>query len=262
MSRPFADSHNHLSDLRLDSEVDQVIRRAKERGVDFFLQGGVGPEDWARQKDLKKKYLKEIGLCFGLHPYWVADHSLEECETALDQLARELPEAQALGELGLDLRPHVMKDSLSRQIEIFEVQLELAKMAKKPVVLHLVRAFDESIQIFETWGVPSKGGLVHSFNGSPKQAEKYLEFGLHLSVGGPLVRPDNTKLHQAVMVIPWDRLLLETDSPDQPPPRFQGQLNEPESIWDVAEMIGKLRKKDPAEILDISSQNLRKLLSQ
>lgn len=262
MKTTFADSHSHLSDLRLESEISLAIGRAKQRGVQFFLQGGVGPEDWERQKLLKQKFPQEIGLCFGIHPYWVADHNPAECESALDQLARALPEAMAIGELGLDLRPHIMKDSLNRQIEIFEAQIELAEMAKKPMVLHLVQAFDEAIQIFETWGVPSKSGMVHSFNGSLPQAEKYLELGLYLSVGGPVARPDNLKLHQAVQGIPWDRLLLETDSPDQPPPRLKGQLNEPESLWDVAEMIGKLRGKDPAEILDISSQNLRKLLSQ
>jgi TatD DNase family protein len=256
----FIDSHSHLSDLRIESEVEAMIARAKSRGIVQFLQGGVSPEDWSRQQDLQSRH-PEIRLCFGLHPYWVADHTDEECEQGLDLLAREIGKAEALGELGLDLRPHIMKDSLSRQLHVFEAQLELAKMANKPIVLHLVRAFDEAEKVFQGWGVPSRGGMVHSFNGSAKEAEAYLKMGLHLSIGGPVVRPDNTRLHQAVQILPIEKMLIETDSPDQPPPRLKDTFNEPASLWDVAEMIAKIKKMQPEEILDISSRNLEKLLS-
>lgn len=257
--KTFTDSHCHLSDFRIEAEVEAMIGRARNRGITRFLQGGVGPEDWERQRQLKRKH-PEILLCFGLHPYWVADHTESECESALDQLAREVGAASALGELGLDLRPHIMKDSLARQLSVFEAQLEMAEMAQKPIVLHLVRAFEEAQTVFDTWGVPGSGGLVHSFNGSGKEAEYYLQKGLHLSIGGPVVRPENQKLHQAVQIIPMDRLLVETDSPDQPPPRLKDTFNEPLSLWDVAEMIAKIKKQTAEEILDISSQNLEKLL--
>lgn len=261
MNAGYIDSHCHLADPRIQDQVPSMIARAQARGIHYFLQGGVGPEDWLRQKQWHQQF-PEIWLCFGLHPYWVADHSEAECEAALDTLAREManPEVLALGELGLDLRPHIVKDSLSRQIQFFELQLELAEMAQRPLVLHLVQAINEAERIFEVHGVPKRGGMVHSFNGSVKQAELYLKLGFHLSIGGPVVRPDNQRLQQVLREIPLDRLLLETDSPDQPPPRFEQTQNEPESLWDVAEMIGKLKGQSAEEILDISSRNLRKLL--
>ncbi len=260
--KSFIDSHSHLSDLRIESEVEDMISRAKALGIEQFLQGGVGPEDWERQKQLKVRH-PEIRLCFGLHPYWVADHSQDECEKALDLLSREIPKAEALGELGLDFRPHLLKneDCEGRQKEVFQAQLELTEVSAKPIVLHLVRAFEEALQILDLWGVPKAGGMVHSFNGSVKQAEAYLNRGLHLSIGGPVARPENQKLHQAVQIIPLEKLLIETDSPDQPPPRFSGTDNEPASLWDVAEMIAQIRKLSPEEVLDISSRNLEKLLS-
>ncbi len=255
----YIDSHSHLSDPRVQTEVESMIRHAKEKGITQFLQGGVGPEDWQRQRMLKAKH-PEIRLCFGLHPYWVADHTQDECESALDQLAREIGQAEALGELGLDLRPHIVKDSFERQVEIFEAQLELAEMAQKPIVLHLVRAFEETKKIFDLHGVPSKGGMVHSFNGSAHEAESYLERGLFLSIGGPVCRPDNQRLHQAVRILPLEKMLLETDSPDQPPPRLSSSHNEPATLWDVAEMIAQIKKMAVREVLDISSRNLEKLL--
>jgi TatD DNase family protein len=260
MIKQFIDSHSHLSDPRIETSVEEMIAQAKAHQIHQFLQGGVGPEDWERQKLLKKKH-PEILLCFGLHPYWVADHNGAQLEEALDLLAREISQAQALGELGLDFRPHIMKDSKERQIHAFETQLEIAQMAVKPIVLHLVQAFEEAQNILDLFGAPQALGFVHSFNGSLPQAEAYLKRGLLLSVGGPVVRPDNQKLHQAVQAIPMDKLLIETDSPDQPPPRLSGQWNRPESLWDVAEMVGRLKKLPPEEVLDISSQNLRKLLA-
>lgn len=262
MKKAWIDSHNHLADPRLDQSREAMIASAEKQGIQHFLQGGVGPEDWQRQKALHQKH-PNIWMCFGLHPYWIADHEEPECEQALNLLAKELAssEVYALGELGLDFRPHIMKESRSRQIEFFELQLELAEVSQKPIVLHLVQAFEQVQKIFDLRGIPSRGGLVHSFNGSVKEAHYYLSQGLHLSIGGPVVYPDNQKLHQAVAEIPLDFLLVETDSPDQPPPELKGQYNEPQSLLSVAAQIGKIKKMDPVEVLDRSAGNLRKLLS-
>lgn len=255
----YYDSHSHLADPRLEGQVAELLARAQSRGIKYHLQGGVGPEDWQRQKLLSQQY-PQILPCFGLHPYWVASHSEAECEEALNILAREIKHSVGIGEMGLDLRPQYA-EALSLQHSMFEQQLELAEFSKKPMVLHIVRAFDEIQKIFEIFGVPESKGLVHSFNGSAKQAEAYLKLDLHLSIGGPVARQDNLKLRQAVQVIPMEKLLIETDSPDQPPPQFPAGKNEPESLWIVAETIGEIKKMAAEEVLDISSKNLKKLFS-
>jgi TatD DNase family protein len=127
------------------------------------------------------------------------------------------------------------------------------------VVLHIVQAHDESLMIMDLFGLPPQKGMVHSFNGSAHKAQDFLKRGLHLSVGGPVCREDNQKLHQAVKEIPMEFLLIESDSPDQAPPAFKGQLNPPESIWEVAKTIGKLKSLDPLEILDITTGNFHRL---
>ncbi|GIL18555.1 MAG: TatD-related deoxyribonuclease [Oligoflexia bacterium] len=255
----YIDAHSHLADPRLESRLDQVLFNAREKNITQFLQGGVGPEDWRRQLDLQKKY-PGILPCFGLHPYWVADHSEAECDQALDELARLLPKAKALGEAGLDFRPHISKGSEHRQIDVFEKQIELAKVAELPLVLHLVRCRDEALRILDVWGLPQRGAMVHSFNGSAKEAEEYLQLGCHLSVGGPLCRPDNLRLKQAVQMIPMDRLFIETDSPDQPPPGIEPEHNEPATLIQVAEEVGKIRKISTEEVLKMTTENLRKWL--
>ena len=253
----WVDSHCHLADPRWDQSRAAMVAEARRQGIGFFMQGGVDPTDWQRQIQLQKEF--PIGLCFGLHPYFVASHSAEDCESALDALAPLLPQAMALGELGLDFRPHIMTDSADLQIQIFEDQLTLAEAAEKPIVLHLVQCHEEALQIFNLWGVPPKKGLVHSFNGSWQKAQDFINLGLCLSVGGPLVRPENEKLKQAVREIPLEYLLLETDSPDQPPQAFQGQLNPLSSLLLVAAEVARLRNKTPVEILEITTNNFKRL---
>lgn len=255
------DAHSHLSDLRFVEQGIDPVEAALRSGVDYFLQGGVGPDDWQRQQELALKYPNHIGTCFGLHPYWVSDHSPEDCEAALDTLARLLPSALALGELGLDFRPKIVGEKHSHQIDFFEKQIELAHFTHKPIVLHLVQAHEEALQVLNTWAVPSRGGMVHSFNGSAHKAEDFLKLGLYISVGGPLCRPDNQRLRQAVKEIPMERLLIESDSPDQAAFPEEGVLNTPESIFEVARTIGVIKSLDPDEIFDITTANFKRLFS-
>jgi len=253
------DAHSHLTDSRWEAQRELVIEEARQKGIYFFMQGGVDPQDWQRQRELKARHPEAIGLCFGLHPYFVAAHDEDECEEALDLLAPALLDSLALGEMGLDFRPHIMKDSQERQIFMFEQQLELAEALAKPMVLHLVQAHNESLKIMDVWGIPSRKGMVHSFNGSFHKAQDFISRGLLLSIGGPVCRPDNKKLQQAVKEIPLEFLLVESDSPDQPPPAYEGQLNPPGSIWEVARTIGELKGLDTLEILDITTENFRRL---
>lgn len=257
---PWWDSHCHLADLRLDPLRESWLSQASGKGIQFFLQGGVGPEDWKKQVQLAKAYPGRIGLCFGLHPYWVADHSEEECEIALDQLAVQLPQALALGETGLDFRPHIMKDSRERQISFFEMQLELAQTASCPLVLHLVQAHEEALRVLDLWSWPKRRGFVHSFNGSAFKMKELVERGLLISVGGPVLKPDNLKLKQAIKECPLEFLLIETDAPDQPGPRWKNQLNPLESLLAVAEEVAKIKEMTYIEVLETSKENLKRVL--
>lgn len=76
------DVHCHLADPRIFQNLDEIVARSIEKGVTGFLQGGVGPDDWKRQKELKNRFPEQIIPCFGLHPYWVSAHTHGECMEA------------------------------------------------------------------------------------------------------------------------------------------------------------------------------------
>ena len=257
----FIDSHSHWTDLRwgLQGEsLDQQLKQCLEKNIDYFLLGGVDPDEWHRQIELKKKYPENFGLSFGLHPYFISDHGFEECEFALDELADLLSQSQALGEAGLDFRPHIMKDSQTRQIEFFENQIELAKAFQKPMVLHIVQAHEKAQQIFHLWDPPERGGFVHAFNGSYEVAKTYIDKGFLISIGGAVTFEKNKKLQDCVKKLPLEYLLLETDSPDQPPEGWQG-LNNPTSLYTVAEKVGLIRNISAFDVLEVNSGNFKRL---
>ena len=263
VARSYIDAHSHLTDLRSREHLQAWLDRAHQLNIRDFIQGGVDPKEWQRQKELALSY-PGIHCCFGLHPYFVAAHTISENEQALDQLARELSQAVALGELGLDFRAPFLGDNpeeqRAKQIYFLEQQLELGAFSHKPFVFHFVQAFEESVRVLELFQGPLRG-LVHSFNGTYEKAKAYLDLGLLISVGGPLARAKNQKLHEAVKKIPIDLLVIETDSPDQSPDVYKGQLNPPESLWTVAQVVSELKGMTAEEVLDRSSQNLRKLFS-
>lgn len=113
------------------------------------------------------------------------------------------------------------------------------------------------------FGVPERKGMIHSFNSSWGRAQEYIKRGLSISVGGPICRPENTKLHEAIKQIPLEYLLLETDSPDQAPPNSAdtdfSAGNRPVSLWRVAEKVAELRKTSAHEIMSINVSNFRRL---
>ena len=96
----YVDSHSHWNQFG-DQGLEERLGRCLEKGIDFFLQGGINPAEWNLQLELNKKYPQHFGLSFGLHPYFVSENAIEACEAALDQLANYLPKAMALGEAGL-----------------------------------------------------------------------------------------------------------------------------------------------------------------
>jgi TatD DNase family protein len=254
----YVDSHCHLADPRIFSDVEAVLVRSRAQGIKGWVQGGVDPEDWVRQEDLKQRFPGEILTSFGLHPWWVARVSREEFEAGFSKLAHALPGADALGEIGLDYGPKLEKSSYENQHHAFRRQLGLLQITAKPLVLHIVRAHSDATSTLREFGPFAREGIVHSFSGTRENARKYLDLGLSLSISGGITRKGFESLKKAVRYIPLDRLLVETDSPDQP---LEGQtLNEPTSLIEIAKVIAELRENESAEnVLRTSATNVARI---
>ena len=194
------DAHCHLSDQRLFPTAGDYVKNLAKDNIRGFLLGGVDPEDWARQAELKLQSPGTFFTCLGLHPYFVAKSDEKTLQLAFTALKNLLPGATAAGEMGLDLRTHYSAQGLKHQKKWLSEQLELAQELSKPVVLHIVRAHDHALKTLENFK-PLKG-MVHAFNSSPKVAERYLDFGLHLSIGAGLLHELAEPLREAVRKAP------------------------------------------------------------
>lgn len=265
-----------------------MLRVAQASGVGTFVQGGVDPQDWIRQRAIQKQLQQSLGikvaLCFGLHPYFVARSTESECEEAYALLGEALAHVVALGEVGLDFRPKWLSPSppqhaseaptqmsleeiRERQIDWMIRQLELAEVFRLPVVLHLVQAEDEAQKILALHSV-ARGGMVHSFAGTSSQMMFFLrETNLHLSFGGSALHPRRgQRIRQGISSLSsgdrsllWERFCLESDTPDQPAPG-ESQSN-PRLILEVAKSLAPSFAVTEGELLDKASQNARELFA-
>ncbi len=259
----YIDAHSHWADSRYkESEILNHLDQCFKKNISLFLQGGVDPADWDRQRQLKSKFPEHFLLGFGLHPYFVAQNDHETCDLAMDQLAQEINLCTAIGETGLDFREKYLVDDVEvqkeKQITFFENHIALSKVTHKPLVLHIVQAHAEALHVLKTWDPPSCGGFVHAFNGSFEIANEYIKMGFSISVGGAVTFEKNRKLRESVERLSLDSLLLESDSPDQAPFGWQG-LNDSTSLWQIANEIAKIKGLTSEKVLETTTSNFKRL---
>ena len=173
------DSHCHLDFSDFDADRDAMLARAQAAGVNRFLVPGVRQAAWARQFELGSHYAS-WRLAFGLHPYFIAEHSTAH----LDELPQWLEQgALAVGEIGLDRTV----DDFDKQLQFFQAQLSIAESLQLPVILHHRKSLDILHKLVRASSV--RDGIVHAFSGSYEQAQQWLDLGFRLGVGGVVTYP-------------------------------------------------------------------------
>ena len=260
----FIDSHAHLEGKRYDIDRDEVLARAKQHGIEAYLAIGNsdGPDTaecgirLAEKYDGKPEYPR-IWASVGIHPH-EANLANLAADAKMLQWARH-PKVIAWGEIGLDY----FYDHSPREVQkaVFMRQMELAKAAKLPIIIHCrpsdnsENAWDDCLaMIAEHWTSSTLGGILHCFTGSVEHARRALDMGFIISFAGNITFPKAQLIRDAAQMVPLDRMLIETDSPYLAPIPHRGKRNEPTFVREVARQIGELRNL-PAE--EIGSQTTR-----
>ena len=261
----FVDSHAHLEGHRFDSDREQVIARAREAGVEAIVAigNGDGPVNFDCGIQLAEKY-EFIYATIGIHPHEgkLADQAAFD---RMEQLAKR-PKVIAWGEIGLDY----FYDHSPRDVQqgAFVKQMELARAAKLPIVIHCrpsdnsEDAWDDSLRLLgEQWSPSGLGGVLHCFTGNATQAKRGLDMGFMISFAGNITFPKAQQIREAALEVPVDRMLIETDSPFLAPVPFRGKRNEPAFVKEVARQLGELRGLSTDEIGEQTAQNFRRFFS-
>ncbi len=257
----FIDSHAHLDVAHYDADRAEVIDRAREAGVDTFLE--ICGSDIAQGSldvgiGLAEQY-PFIYAAVGVHPHEASLYN-EELEQQLLAMS-EHEKVIGWGEIGLDY--YYDNSPRDRQREVFRRQLELALARGLPVIIHTRDAEEDTLEILrETWargGGSSLGGIIHCFTGTRKLADNALEMGFHISFSGVLTFKNASELRDIAGIVPAERLLIETDCPYLAPVPHRGKRNEPAFVRETAIRLAEIKDVRLAEIAHITSDNFKKL---
>lgn len=252
------DSHCHLDDPRFDSDIDAVIARAGAAGVDRFIVPSATAGRWPKLAALAARH-PGIAAAYGIHPWYCSDR----VDAELAALPARLNGAVAIGECGLDGARCGAPQDL--QLACFRTQLRLAAELGLPLILHAVKSIDAVLA--ELRRLPGLAGVLHGFHGSAQQARAALDQGLYLGIGSAITRPQNERLRAVVAGLPVERLLLESDAPDQPPQsRLNGggrgeSRNEPAFLIEIADALATLCGMERAALDAQCNANVRELFS-
>jgi len=237
-------------------DTGDVLARARSAGVQDLLVAGVDPEGWRSQLALAGN---GVHIALGLHPWQVAQTPDTWCRDLEGLLEAPPSPIAAIGETGLDFGSRMDPDQFGAQEAAFTMHLQLADAYGLPLVLHVVSAHSRVVEILASAAPLRAGGMVHAFSGSREQAQQYLRLGLHISICGSVTDPKRRKLRRAVASIPPDRLLVETDSPDQTPLNRRPDPNEPAFLIDVIAAVAEVRGDSPRSVAEQTTHNAKTL---
>lgn len=248
------DSHCHFDFFDV-CDWERHWQKARALGVGQLLIPAVKRARWGALLDLRRRF--GFLLAYGLHPLFLKAHQMED----IDALRRALQsgEACAVGECGLDF--YVPDLDYERQRLFFTAQLDLAEALGLPVIVHArgAGALEEVLLLLSRRNLYF---VVHSFTGSDVQLRRLLDLGGVVGIGGTMTYPRAKRLHRQLRFLPNDGYILETDSPDQPLFTYQGQVNTPHRVCEVACALAALRGQSVEMVSAHSTANFFRLFKE
>jgi TatD DNase family protein len=248
------DTHAHLEMREFNDDREDVIRRAREAGVEHIITIGTTVES-SRDAVLLADKHDFIYAAIGIHPHEVKD-ILHPAYEMLRHLAKH-KKVVAYGEIGLDY--HYEHSPRADQKRKFRDMLREARELDLPVIIHDREAHEDTLQILSEEWSPDLGGVMHCFSGDLEMAKKLIEMGFSLSVAGPVTFPKSEALREVVRQVPIEHLLVETDAPYLAPQPVRGKRNEPAFVRHTAEAIAKIKGLSYGDVTRITGFNAMQL---
>jgi len=238
------DVHCHLNDEAFDEDREDVVKRARERGV-TIIDSGTSHEEDLKSLEISKKY-DNVYSTLGFDPLLV---DVREAEKVIELVKEKKKEIVGIGEVGLDYYEK-NKEKRRVQAEIFEMFIDLSKELKLPLVVHSRWAPKQVLEILEERG--AKSVVLHAFPGNEKEAKRAIEDGYFISIPTSVLYSKQKQL--MAKIVPLKNMVLETDSPI-----FWKGRNEPVNVIRAAEEIARIRGIDLNEVMDWTTRNARKV---
>lgn len=248
----YFDTHAHLDDEQFDADREALIERMQREGIRPCMTVGANMHMNRIAVELAQRYAGYLYAAVGLHP----NDADELNDDTMAQLKAwmGLPCVKAWGEIGLDYH---YEDSPSRQVQqaAFAAQLDAARQADKPVILHIREAHGDALALLRARRGSLPRGVVHCYSGSWESAQEYLDLGFHISFTGSVTFKNAVKLAAVSDRIPLERLMIETDCPYMAPVPLRGRRNEPAFITNTLAKAAELREISPERMAEQLYEN-------
>lgn len=246
------DTHIHLDFI---SDFHQQMDEARLADIAGWVVPGVAPAGWKDIASLAERYAK-IFAAPGVHP-----ESAEHCTPETLKMLRRLlsqPKVVAVGEVGLDRE---VATGWQIQEEVFVQMIRLAKEVEKPLVIHTRKSIDRVLELLRREGAQQVGGIFHAFSGSLETAQKIIDMGFVLGVGGVVTWPSARRLPEVVSSVSAEALVVETDAPFMTPAPYQGQPNRAAYLAAIIEKIAELRSWNTEKVMRLTTENAQRVLT-
>lgn len=246
------DTHCHIYSEYYNN-INEVLDLAKNSNVNILINNGCSSKSNKEIIELINKYKNMYGA-IGIHPEEVENYTIEDIKFIEGSINNK--KIVAIGEIGLDY--HYSKENKEKQIELFELQLDIAKKYNIPVIIHSREATEDTINILKKYKLK---GVIHSFSGSLETAMIYINMGYLLGING-VVTFKNCNLKDVLVKIGLNNLVLETDAPYLTPVPYRGKQNNPSHILDIAKYISEIFNVSLEEVSKITTKNVLDLYNK
>lgn len=257
----FVDTHAHLYAEQFEPDRNIMIERAIQSDVRYLFLPNIDSTSIAQMHELTDKFPEHCFAMMGLHPCHVKSDSYEiEMQTVHDALFGSSYDYIAVGEIGIDL--YWDKSTLELQKQAFIEQLTWAKKLGLPVSVHCRDAFNEVMEGIEKVQDGTLKGIIHCFSGTFKEAQRAIQSGFLIGIGGVITFKKSESLRTAISDIPMKYIVLETDSPYLAPEPYRGKRNESSYIPIIAATLAKIKHCTITEIAQYTTQNALRLFDK
>ncbi len=248
------DTHTHLYLDQFSDDINDVINRALENGIEKFYLPSISSKYNKSMHDLQNKYPNYCFCMIGLHPCYVDKNFDSELNFIYKRIKKH--KYVAIGEIGIDLF-HEQK-YYNEQVIAFRKQIELAIENDLPIIIHSRDSFNEIFDVLLEFKSEKLRGIFHCFTGDEDQANKIIDLGFYLGIGG-VITFKNGKLSEFLNRVPLNRIVLETDSPYLAPHPHRGKRNESSYLNIIASKLSEIYNLDISEISKITNENAIKV---
>jgi TatD DNase family protein len=244
------DTHTHQYYETDPLKREELMQRCLDNGISRLFLPNVDSASIELVMSQVKEYPRYCFAMLGLHPCDVKENWQDE----LNAINAAIPQHKiyAIGEIGIDL--YWDKTTLDNQVKAFKIQINWAKKLKLPIVIHCRDAFEEVYKVLLEEQDEDLRGIFHCFTGTLEQAQKVIDLGFYLGIGG-VVTYKNSGLDKIVQQIDLKHIVLETDSPYLTPVPYRGKKNESSYLLYVAEKVADLHQTSVENVAAITTEN-------